>query len=67
MRFISSTTGLFYNLRPLDAQGQVAGTKKAGTTLVPAAWFSPSAPSYSFWLRKSRYRSVNRAVSAAAM
>ena len=27
----------------------------------------PVVPCYSFWLKKSRYTSVNRAVSAAAM
>jgi hypothetical protein len=47
---------------------KTAGNEKAGT-VVPAApvTFRELRPCYSFWLRKSRYRTVNSAVRAAAM
>ncbi len=67
MRFTSSTTELFYNLRLLNAQDSPASAKKAGAEAPASKSLIPVVPCYSFWLKKSKYRSVNRAVSAAAM
>ena len=67
MRFISSTTRIFYNLLLPDAQDPGHGQEKGGGPESPRPYTSVSYPCYSLWLRKSRYKSVSSEVSAAAM
>jgi hypothetical protein len=70
MRFTSSTTALFYNLRPSECPKatEVNHEQEKGREPKSRPKASPSnLACYSFWLKKNKYRSVRSAVSAAAM